>query len=123
MATIMVIDDEAPVRGVLRELLEQDGHKVLEACDGSEAIALIRQISVDLIITDLVMPNKSGIDVIMEIKNAMPALPIIALSGGGGIKTGRFDYLQIAKLIGANQIMSKPFAGADIRKQVNDMLA
>ena len=121
MAKIMVIDDETPVRGILKEILEEE-HEILEASDGEEAVKIFMQSPVDLIITDLVMPNKSGIDLIIELKKNCPALPILAISGGGDI-TGRFDYLQIAKLIGANAILSKPFQNSEIKQRVSSMLA
>jgi len=67
------------------------------------------------------MPEKSGLELIMDLAENYPDLPVIAISGGGGI-TGRFDYLPIAKLIGAKQIVNKPFKIDEIRKLVHDIL-
>ena len=117
----MAIDDESPIRGILRELLEEEEHEIVEACNGNDATKKLSIESVDMVITDLVMPEKSGIDLILELKQEYPDLPILALSGGGGI-TGRFDYLQIAKLIGANAIMNKPFQNNEVKQKVSDML-
>ena len=122
MARILVVDDEASMRRLLKEILTQDKHDILEAETGAQACTLFRQQSADLIITDLVMPEVNGIDLIMELKKEFPDIRIIAISGGGGI-TGRFDYLAIAKLIGAKHVIGKPFQVAELRAVVNQVLA
>jgi len=122
MASILVIDDETPIRTMLRDILEQDDHEVKEACNGKEAYSIFKKGEFDLLITDLVMPEKSGIDLIMEIKKEYPDMRVIAISGGGGI-TGRFDYLPIAKLIGAKAIINKPFHMSELRETVTNVLA
>lgn len=120
MAKIMVVDDEHSVRNMLREMLERD-HEVVEASNGQEAYDSYLQEPTDMIITDLVMPEKSGIDLIMDLKRKYPQIRILAISGGGGI-TGRFDYLPIAKLIGAEAILSKPFHAGELRKKIDYVL-
>lgn len=123
MAKVLVIDDEAPLRTLLRGLLEKDGHEVLEAQNGNIAREIYDQQSdIDLIITDMVMPEQNGIDFIMEMKNINPDISLIAMSGGGGI-TGRFDYLPIAKLIGASVIVTKPFSIGVLREAVEEALS
>jgi len=122
MARILVIDDETPIRSMLRDVLEQDSHEVKEACNGKEAFSIFRESEFDLIITDLVMPEKSGIDLIMELKKEFPDIKVIAISGGGGI-TGRFDYLPIAKLIGAKAILNKPFHMNELRETITETLS
>ena len=121
MANILVVDDEMPVRLLLKEVMEQDGHTVYEAANGVEASQLYKTNKVDLIITDLVMPDKGGIELIMELIESDPGVKVIAISGGGGV-TGRFDYLPIAKLVGATEIIPKPFEISQVREQVNRML-
>ena len=115
MAKILIVDDEEQMRSVLREALERDNNDIIEARDGLEASSLYEV--VDLIITDLVMAEKNGLDLIMEIKEKRPDIPIIAISGGGGI-TGRFDYLRISKIVGAKAIFNKPFSLREMRDQV-----
>ncbi len=115
MAKILIVEDEEQMRSVLREALERDNNEIIEARDGLEASSLYE--GVDLIITDLVMPEKNGLDLIMEIKETRPDIPIIAISGGGGI-TGRFDYLPISKIVGAKSIFNKPFSLRELRDQV-----
>ena len=121
MARILIVDDEQPVRALVREMLALDRHDILEAADGAEARALYEEQEVDLVITDLVMPDKSGIDLIMELRERDPDVRILAISGGGGI-TGRFDYLPIAELIGARSILRKPFQMGDLRAKVSELL-
>lgn len=121
MPNILVVDDEKPVRDLLNDVLEKDGHKVVGAATGIEAEELYKSNQIDLVITDLVMPEKGGIDLIMGLKEHNPGVRVIAISGGGGI-TGRFDYLPIAKLVGAVRVISKPFQIAEIRKQVEQVL-
>ncbi len=121
MANVMVVDDEEAVRQLFQEILIGSGHIVIEAENGEEAIKILNTMSIDLVVTDLVMPEKSGLELIMDIAEIHPKLPIIAISGGGGI-TGRFDYLPIAKLIGAKRIVNKPFKINDIRVLIKDIL-
>ena len=122
MTNILVVDDEAPVRNLLKDVLEKEGYTVFTAETGVKASTIYDSNDIDLIITDLVMPEKGGIDLIMELKKKEPNIKVIAISGGGGI-TGRFDYLPIAKLVGASEIISKPFQVTEIRAQVAKMLA
>lgn len=121
MARILIVDDEEMVRSLLREALEADKHDILEAKTGKEAGDIYRDSPVDLIITDLVMPGKNGIELILDLKAEHPEVRIVAVSGGGGI-TGRFDYLPIAKLIGAKAILSKPFEMRELRAMVTEVL-
>lgn len=117
----MVVDDEESVRNLLKEILTDSGHSIYEAENGEAACEIIANTTINLVVTDLVMPEKSGLELIMDLAEKYPDLPIIAISGGGGI-TGRFDYLPIAKLIGAKQILNKPFKIDEVRKLVYDIL-
>lgn len=121
MAKILVVDDELSIRVMLTHMLEQDGHEVIVAEDGEQGIILYHENLPDLVISDLVMPNKNGIDMILELKKEYPELRMLAISGGGGI-TGAFDYLPTAKLVGANNILKKPFGINDLRTALNDVL-
>jgi YesN/AraC family two-component response regulator len=122
MAKILIVDDEDPVRILVREMLKMSNHEISEAKNGREAIEKYCAEPADLVITDLVMPDKSGIDLIMELKEKFPQIRILAISGGGGI-TGRFDYLPIAYLLGANFILKKPFKMQELRSKVEELLA
>ena len=121
MKTILVVDDDENIRNLIRDALENHEYHIYEACDGDDACNIIKSNQFDLIITDIVMPNKNGIELIMDMIKLKLDTPIIAISGGGGI-TGRFDYLPIAKLIGAVYIIEKPFDISFFRKTIAQAL-
>ena len=85
MKKILIADDEAPMRMVMRALLEDGDYEVLEAGDGNEAIRIVEDDAPDLLITDILMPGKAGIETIKELRQDHPNLRIIAMSGGGRI--------------------------------------
>lgn len=126
MAKILIVDDELPVRIMLKdmltEMLKLPGLQIMEASNGREAYERHCAQPADLIITDLVMPDKSGIDLIMELRENFPNTRILAISGGGGI-TGRFDYLPIAQLLGAQCVLKKPFQMQELIGKVKELLA
>jgi two-component system response regulator (stage 0 sporulation protein F) len=104
MAKILVIDDERPIRSLLRAALEGDDHQVLEAANGRLGLELYREWSADLIITDLVMPEMSGLDLISELTKSA-RVKIIAMTGDADAT----NRLTTARLLGARQILRKPF--------------
>lgn len=106
MPRILVIDDEAPVRDLFRMMLERAGYEVALAGDGKEGMASHRETPADLIITDIVMPEKEGLETIVELRRDYPDVKIIAISGGGRI--GPDSYLDMAKSLGAHCAFSKP---------------
>ena len=106
MERILIIDDESQIRSMLRLMLERDGYEVVEAPDGIEGIRAYRQKPADLIITDLIMPNKDGIGMIIELQKEFPDVKIIAMSGGGLNKPE--GYLKGAKKLGAAYTLTKP---------------
>ncbi len=106
MGRILVVDDEDIIRFTLRQMLEKAGHEVFEAANGLEALKSFEELEVDLVITDIIMPVKEGIETIVELRRRQPELKIIAVSGGG--RTHNLDYLQIAKRFGADGALAKP---------------
>jgi len=122
MANIIVVDDECDIRNMVAVMLSNKGHDVTQTEDPCKVNDFLKNGKFDLLITDLVMPGKTGIDLILELSASRPELKIIAISGGGGI-TGRFDYLPIAKLIGADNVFRKPFKLAELDLAVNSLLA
>ena len=106
MARILIIDDESQIRSMLRLMLERVGYEVMEAADGMEGIRQYRDNPADLIITDLIMPNKDGIGMIIELKKEFPQVKIIAMSGGGVNRPE--GYLDGAKKLGATCTLTKP---------------
>ena len=120
MARILVIDDEELARFTLREILEGAGHEVTEARNGNEGLSFQRAQHFDLVITDIIMPEKEGVETIIEIKRDFPDLPVIGISGGG--RTRNLDFLKLAKDYGADQILPKPFSESQLLDMVKEVL-
>ena len=117
---ILVVDDDAGIRRTLTILLTKAGYEVAQAADGSEAIRLWRDHGGDLVITDLHMPEKDGIQTIIELLSHSPGVRIIAMSGGG--QTKRLDLLGNASLLGAVLTIEKPFTIAEMMAVVHRAL-
>lgn len=105
MATILVIDDQEAVRTLLRGVLEEAGHHVLEAGNGRIGLEVYRAQPADLVITDIDMPEMNGLDLMLELTHHFMNVKVIAISGG---LEGSRD-LNVAKLLGARQTFQKPF--------------
>jgi len=113
---VLIVDDEAPVRALLAEILMKAGYEVLQAADGEEVVEAVRQRAPAIVITDLVMPRKEGIETIAEIRRLAPEAKIIAISGAFG---GRL--LNIATHLGANASLAKPIAADVLLRTVDDI--
>lgn len=121
MATILVIDDNPLVRDMVKEALVRAGYGVEVAADGREGLQLMASCRVDLVVTDLVMPHKEGLETIQLLRQITQSLPILAISGTG--KTGRADLLELARSMGATEVLAKPFQPAVLVARVGAMLA
>ena len=120
MANILLIDDDDQFRNMLRQLLERNGYEVKEASGGKEGIKLYLENPTDLIITDLIMPGKDGIETIQEFKKNFPDIKIIAISGGG--RLGPEDYLHLAKMLGAQKTLTKPIELPELLEAIEKLL-
>ena len=120
MSRILVIDDDVPLRLVLRSILERAGHTVLDAPDGRSGMALWRREPTDIVVTDIFMPEKDGVEVIQEMKNVATKPKIIAISGGG--QSGLFDLSSTATLLGADRVLVKPFDQRTLLLTVQEVL-
>lgn len=118
---VLVIDDEQLIRLQVRTALEQDGFVVHEAANGNEGLTRIAVTLPDVVITDILMPDKEGIETILELRRRYPSVRIIAISGGG--RTGNKDFLRTAKHLGADRTLAKPFGLAELLKMVREVLA
>lgn len=118
--SILVIDDDAQLRGFLREVLDQEGFQVLEAENGNVGSVLFERHRPDLVLTDIVMPEKEGMELIMELRRADPALPIIAMSGGNAGFSG--SYLSAAGKLGADATLAKPFTASHLLAAIQELL-
>jgi CheY-like chemotaxis protein len=110
--SILVVDDEPGIRELLCLMLEAAGHTVTSAEDGIQAPKILAAQKVDVVITDLLMPERDGLEFITEIRKKFPLVKIIAMSGGGHI--ARDSYLRIAKNFGAHVLLEKPFSQAGV---------
>ena len=117
---IMVVDDDPGIRRVLHIMLSRAGYQVSQARDGQEALRLWRDHRGDLVITDVHMPEKNGIETILEMLTEHPSTRIIAMSGGG--QTKRLDLLGSAAMLGAVLTIEKPFTLGDMMKLVRQAL-
>ncbi len=122
MAYILVIEDDVDIRRLYRRILEQDGHQVAEASDGDVGLRLYREHRHELIITDIIMPQKEGIETIMELRREFPQVRIIAMSGGGEATSSQ-TCLHLAKRLGAATTLSKPFSRQELLDAVREALA
>jgi len=120
MTSILLMDDEEQFRSMLGESLSRAGYEVTEARDGREGIRLYRDHPCDLIVTDLIMPEKEGLETIVEFRRIYPEVKIIAMSGGS--RHGSVDYLKMAKLFGAQQVLTKPFSRQEILEVISNVL-
>lgn len=110
--SILVIEDNALARFTMREILEDAGYEVAEAETGDQGIELQNQLGFDLVVTDIIMPKKDGLDTIAELKGAYPHLPVVAVSGGG--RTRDCDILDAAREAGADRVLHKPFTNEEL---------
>ena len=119
VASILLIDDDAGIRSTARLILETAGHTVSEAADGEQGLAIFDTGDFDLVITDLYMPGKEGIETIQDLADRGSRVPILAVSGMAAAEGGT---LQDAYLLGADATLAKPFSAADLRQAVADLL-
>ena len=117
MARILVIDDEELVRASMRMILEAAGHEVAEAENGEQGIDRHRERRFDIVITNILMPHKEGIETILELRRDFASLKIIAISGGG--RTRNLDYLEQARKLGADVTLAKPFSNEQLLESVD----
>jgi len=120
MARILIIDDEADLRATLRDILEAQGYEVIEASDGREGLRHYLLAPMDLVITDLLMPEQEGMETIQAMRRVNPQVKIIAISGGG--QTGRLDFLEAAAVLGAQRTLRKPFRPRELLTAVRELM-
>ncbi|MBW7850724.1 MAG: response regulator [Rhodospirillales bacterium] len=118
---ILIIEDEEIIRATLQQMLARAKHNVTATATGVEGLALMDRRSFDLVIVDMIMPDKDGIETIIDIRHRWPEARILAISGGG--RTRNMDFLRYARSVGANAILPKPFTNADLTKAVAEALA
>lgn len=121
MPKVLIIDDEADIRSVLKDMLGMSGYEVDTAENGKKAKELYDKTDYDVVITDIIMPEQDGFEVILDYRNKNQLSRIIAISGGG--RTSSKDYLNIANHFGVSSIFSKPPNYKDLIAKVDEIVA
>ena len=117
--SVLVIDDESALREILSQVLTDAGHRVVSAENGKEASKALAKAAFDVVLTDVIMPEKDGMQVISEVRKKFPEVRIIAMSGGGHVS--RDQYLKIAKGLGAHAVLEKPFANQKLLDTIEEL--
>ena len=120
LALILLVDDDPQMLRLLTDVIELDNHQALMAEDGELALAYFEHQTPDLVITDILMPNKEGLEFISEIREMHPNLKIIAYSGGGSADPE--SYLEFASGMGADRVFTKPMPLASLRSEIKSLL-
>ena len=120
MQTLLIIEDDHHILLMIKRLLEPLGYEIKLASDGQEGLDMFHKFEIDLVITDIIMPEKEGLEIIREMRRDRPDLKIIAMSGGGKISAD--NYLETAKIFGAEKILEKPFTRKQMVSAVQDLL-
>ena len=120
MPRILLVDDDESFRPMLHETLERLGYEVVVAVNGNEALDRYRERPADLVLTDVIMPEKEGLETIREIRREWPDAKIIAMSGGG--RTTPENYLKMAQNMGAAKVLTKPFSNRDLLDAIEGVL-
>jgi len=117
---ILIIDDDVNIRKTLKKLLLVSGYDVCEAQNGKVGLDLFRENNVDLVITDMLMPEKSGAEVIMELKTEYPDVKIIAMSGYGDELPD--EFMDLPEGLNADSILPKPFRLHELQSTIKNTL-
>jgi DNA-binding NtrC family response regulator len=118
--SILVADDEPDLRELVKITLEAAGHRVVTVADGRKASAALQQQKFDLVITDVLMPDRDGIELIREIRAKYSGLRVIVMTAGGQISRG--DYLMVARHLGAHLSLPKPFSARQMAEAVTEVM-
>ena len=120
MTTILLVDDDDLSRGAVHKMLERTGYVVHSTGIGQEAVEHYRRQPSDLVITDLIMPDLDGLEIIQQLRRIDPAVRVLAISGGGRVDAE--EYLSVARKFGAVEVLPKPFTGQELKEAVEKAL-
>jgi DNA-binding NtrC family response regulator len=120
MSCILLVDDHPEFLTIQQALLERAGHTVVTATNGAKALAAVDAGDFDLVITDIIMPDKEGLETIIELRRRRPLLKVIAMSGGG--RMGAWSYLELAEKLGAIHTLEKPFNETELNAAITTAL-
>ena len=119
MKRVLIVDDNADSREILRSLLELEGYEVHLARDGEQALQLQRSAPADVVLTDIFMPDKDGVETIRDLCSEFPQTKIIAMSGAANYKV---DYLSLSLELGAAKVLRKPFDSEALLQALREVL-
>ena len=120
MKKILIVDDESAIRSMVSVVLAAADREFVEAGNGTEAQAILESSAFDLVISDVIMPDCDGIELVMAIRRKLPKVPVIIMSGGGRVQASH--YLNLAEKLGAAKVFEKPFNTAALRAAVSELL-
>lgn len=120
MARVLLIEDEELVRAMLRQALETAGYEVIEASNGRNGLSKYDASAPDIVVMDILMPEKEGIETIRDLRRNDPGIKILAISGGG--RTGNMEFLKAAGALGASATLAKPFGMREFIEAVRSLL-
>lgn len=120
MARILIVDDTADMRELLKNIVELAGHQIVEAESGRAGLERFTAQPADLVMTDIIMPDMDGNELIAKLRAVAPKVKIVAVSGGGRVRN--LGVLQVAQKFGADRVLSKPFRKEDVLRVVDELL-
>ena len=120
MAAIIIVDDDPTVRAIAVEFLRDGDHAIVEAADGHEALRILKAVPIDLMVLDMLMPRKDGLETLMDARQLHPDVRILAISSGGSMDANYL--LAVARTLGAGAVLSKPLTAARFRQAVDALL-
>ena len=120
MSRILLAEDDPALRRLLAAILEEAGHRVLAVADGEAAAEALQAFTPDLVVTDILMPRRDGLELIRAIRGSRAGTPILAISGGG--TSGMDEVLRFARLLGADATLAKPFGLVELHGAVDRLL-
>ena len=121
LKNILLVDDEESIRKMVRAVLGEEEYAFTEASNGVEALEIMETQSFDLILTDVIMPDCDGIELVMSVRKKLPDIKVIVMSGGGRVRADH--YLNLAEKLGAARVFEKPFNTAELRETVSELLS
>jgi CheY-like chemotaxis protein len=113
---ILLVDDDDLSRGTIHQMLERAGHQVTSTDRGSEALQMFEARRPDLVVTDLIMPDTDGLELIQALRKLEPMVKILAISGGGRVNAN--EYLNVARKFGALAVLAKPFSNQELKDAI-----
>ena len=121
MSRLLLIEDDVSLRRMLAQILTRNGYTVSEARNGRVALQVLAETPIDIVVTDMIMPEMEGVETIRYLRREYPAIKIVAISGGG--ISSADSYLEIAKKMGVHRTLAKPFTPEELMTAIQEAAA